>query len=91
MKDYKIRKIRSVSKGSSEVFFSDRKSLVRADSYNRIEEHLNRLLTKSETARKKQDVEVPKPKPKQKKLKRIRPFSIERKHDLYTSDENATF
>jgi len=80
-----------VSKGSSEVFFSARKPSGRADSYSRIEEHLNRLLTKSETARKKQEVEVSKPKPKLKKLKRMRPFSIERKLDIYTSDENATF
>lgn len=73
------------------MFFSDRKSVGRADSYNRIEEHLNRLLTKSETTRKKQDVEISKPKPKIKKVKKLRPFSIERKHDIYTSDENATF
>ena len=36
-KEFKIRKIRSVSKGGSEVFFSERKALSRADSYSRIE------------------------------------------------------
>ena len=73
------------------MFFSDRKILGRADSYSRIEEHLNRLLTKSETARKKQDVEISKPQPKLKKVKKLRPFSIDRKLGIYSSDENATF